>query len=162
MMLFNAKFNECIEHYNIKHKVYKVITDNGSNIKKAFKNLSELLSVDDDCEYETCDDSADESFEESSTSSASSISSSASSLNTCNQEAPIAGITPFDYEKLSDEVEKVVCVERISCAGHNLQLAINDSLEKKYLKTLINKVSKLISKSKSVKIQSYFSNTELY
>ncbi len=55
-------------------------------------------------------------------------------------------------DKLTEEIERVYSVERFGCAGHNIQLAVNESLKDKNIESVLKKVSKFIAKSKKSNI----------
>ena len=127
-----------------------MITDNGSNIKKAFSEL-ELL----DNQYETCnEEESDDSITDSNSSLSSNSDYSTSepirviSVDKNNKIQQLDKVTEADLDRLANEIQKVNSVERYGCAGHNIQLAVNDALKDKDLECIIKKVSKLISKSK--------------
>ncbi len=43
------EFVECLATYNIEAKLFKIISDSGANVKKAFKDLSEFnIQVEED------------------------------------------------------------------------------------------------------------------
>jgi hypothetical protein len=153
-----CKFDSFLEQYKISKKIYKVITDNGSNIKKAFRDLSVLNEAYD---YESFDE---ESSDESDNLSESSQSTDSSNLdlnvNSIDDNISIVvpsgnnllKLLPVDnglIDKLTEEIERVNSVERFGCAGHNIQLAVNESLKDKNIESILIKVSKFIAKSKN-------------
>ena len=128
-----------IDHKTLKisRKIFKVVTDNGSNVKKAFKELNKINK-----EYDTCDDTSDsdsDNTDEISTDSSNSI--------TNDQRNKITVlITGEMINLLLEDVEKVNSIERFGYAGHNIQL--NESMDDKSLQTILKKISKFIAKTK--------------
>ncbi len=112
------EYETALDYYGIEEKVFKAVTDNGSNMVKAFNvTFEELNDVDD---IQNHDDEDDE-------------------------EDPDDALTD---ESAEDFDKSLVLSEndRIKCFAHTLQLSVKDDIQSsKQLTTILSKVCKLVS-----------------
>ena len=123
------------EEYGITTKVFKVITDNASNMIKAFgPMIHELTIVNDD------DDDEDKSEETNEYSSSSEDDDTDENDNSGDEDEDSTFVTnAFDSIPVHHG-------DRLSCFAHTLQLVVKDGLNNsKQMSSLLNKLSKLIN-----------------
>lgn len=148
--LIYKEFIEILEEFNITRKLFKVVTDGGANMKKAFQQVFENFTVFspdleeemeaelnrylDDCNtgHNSCyDETAHEEIDEDDTP--------LSVLKAkANLEADLDKISNLDYS-----------VERLGCAAHELQLAVKVVLKDENLSQLIDRVAGFVNKVRS-------------
>jgi hypothetical protein len=113
-------FEEVITHFGISDKVYRVVTDNASNMKKAFDDTVILPHF----EFESEMDSVDE--------------------NEADDDSDCG-----DLDRSSDPVvdfEEVRIPQRIPCFAHTLQLCINDGLKScSGISTVLTKAGRIVN-----------------
>ena len=120
------EYDSTVEEYGITEKVFKAVTDNASNMCKAFKvSIEELVQDDDDSDVEHELSSEGDS--------------------TCNYSND-----DEDDTDISDGIELLDASShydrRISCFAHTLQLTVKDGLEaSRQVKTILAKVSKIVN-----------------
>ena len=95
-----SEFEEIITRHKLSDKLYKVVTDNASNVKKAFADTVSVPSFEVEVESEESEQE-DEDSEETDDS---------------------------DDEVEVIELEKINIPQRVSCFAHTLQLSIKDGL----------------------------------
>jgi hypothetical protein len=148
-------FKEAIDDYGIANKVFKIVTDGGSNIVKAFRTFAELhestlhnaamdsitdtiecvlmnKSNDDDNDSEDSIDGEEDVDDDDE-----------------DEEGIIRSNDPFFYKNLSTKLEYDYSKNsRIGCSAHILQNCIKEGLNLNQADALINKVSDFITKCK--------------
>ena len=131
---------DILDELDISRKIYRVITDNGSNMIKAYKfDLTSCEENNPDSSIVTLD--SDENSVDS------------SSTDVSDYEIELTLTDPIE-----EETEELCGVEetspRLSCFAHSLQLAIRDSLSNiPYLSKTLAKCKQLSQKShKSTKV----------
>ena len=120
-----SDLQEILEKYKIEDRIFTAVTDNASNMKKAF-NYKETVSLykDDD------DDDDDVDNEE------------------LDSEEDVSGNDDSDNESncLIEDGIKTFSVNRINCFAHTLQLTVSDGLKQaKKMNSLIKKVGKVVN-----------------
>lgn len=159
------KFQVIFMEYNMETKVFKVLTDNASNMIKAVRDLKELkdgeeLEIE---EYDTDSSDDDDDFKDS----ASLCSGSDSEPEDVDEDTEVSEVDKFtnDLERLQEDHEeafKKKNLERLPCIAHKVQLPILrvTSLKKSKFGKLLRKVRRLVKAyNKSGKAKKVLRNT---
>ena len=109
-------FESCVEEYLIKNKILFVITDNASNMRKAFQASFPR--------EEPCGAEAEDSI-------------------MCEEDEVWEDLMPEDQQLVDDTLDDHCTMQRLSCFTHSLQLVIKDGLEEAHgLSSTLGKVSR--------------------
>ena len=125
-----SEFEEVVTHYKISDKVFRVVTDNGSNVKKAFLetiDLPEFMvegdSEDEDGDIEEERDSEDE-----------------------DRDIEEEGDNFGDSSDGSKVDEKLSLPQRVPCFAHTLQLCVKDGLKASSpIAAVLHKAGRIVS-----------------
>lgn len=142
------QFETCIKNDELENKLFKVVTDSGSNMVKAFADMKKFnekdesdKEKDEDEEDELDEEDEEENKDNTPKKAADFLEDEEIDVDYENHECS----NKIDYNKLCLELEKINAVERYGCAAHNLQLAIKENLNLSELYDILQKVSKLVS-----------------
>ncbi len=140
------KFVECLATHNIEAKLFKMISDSGANVKKAFKDFSEFnIEVEED-EDDTETNQSQPSDDEPEIIAIHGDEIEGDNVDNKDEFDPDE---VFDISELQEKFSRVAIVERYRCGAHNLHLAIQDSFEvDSTFERTMRKVKKLVSMAK--------------
>ena len=117
-----AELEKLIEDSNIKGKVVYIVSDNASNMRKAFELLCAKLSEDDDDDDDNTMSSTDDPVDD---------------------ETLFEDLHTEDADIIGQVIDKN-CLSRMSCFAHSIQLAIKDGMDKcSTVRSIMAKCSKL-------------------
>ena len=112
-----SEFEEVVTHYEISDKVFRVVTDNGSNVKKAFLETIDLP------EFMVEGDSEDE-----------------------DRDIEEEGDDFGDSSDGSKVDEKLSLPQRVPCFAHTLQLCVKDGLKASSpIAAVLHKAGRIVS-----------------
>ena len=127
-----SELQEVLIKYRIEDKIFTAVTDNASNMKKAF-NYRETISLYDEDVHECDDIQGIDLMEEP-------PSEEEDNDNNANDNQSIDFDSPIEDE---------LYINRISCFAHTLQLTVSDGLKQaKQMNSLFKKVGKIVGHAK--------------